>query len=212
MRTAPYFVETVLPSTSGSRSRWTPSRETSAPIRSLRRETLSISSRNTIPFCSTSSTARDLRSSSLMSFPASSSVSSLNASRIRSRRVRVRPPPRFWNMLWSWLVISSIPGGAMISTPIAGAFSSTSISRSSSLPSRSILRNFCRVDAASTPSSPPAPIEATPARAGRSRMSRIRSSAASSARRRTFSISRSRLSFTATSVRSRTMDSTSRPT
>ena len=97
----------------------------------------------------------------------------------------------------------------MISTPIAGMLSSISISRSSSFPSRSILRNFWRVDADSSPSPP---TDATLARAGRIRMSRMRSSAASSARRRTFSSSRSRLSLTATSARSRTMDSTSRPT
>ncbi len=50
--TMPYLVVTVLPSTSGSRSRCTPSRDTSAPMVSWRRATLSISSMNTMPFCS----------------------------------------------------------------------------------------------------------------------------------------------------------------
>ncbi len=38
-----------------------------------------------------------------------------------------------------------MPAGAMISTPTGSARTSISISRSSSWPSRSILRNFCRV-------------------------------------------------------------------
>ena len=101
VRTIPYRVETVEPSTSGRRSRWTPSRETSGPASSPRWATLSISSRNTIPFCSTSCTARVFSSSSLTSFPASSSVRSLKASRTLSRRERVRRPARFWNMPWS---------------------------------------------------------------------------------------------------------------
>lgn len=51
---------------------------------------------------------------------------------------------RFWNMDCNWLVISSIPGGAMISTPIGAAARSISISLSSSCPSRSFLRNAWR--------------------------------------------------------------------
>ena len=53
--TGPCLVETVVPSISGSRSRCTPSRETSAPMRppSEREQTLSISSRNTMPSFST---------------------------------------------------------------------------------------------------------------------------------------------------------------
>ena len=50
-------------------------------------------------------------------------------------------------MLCSCCVRSSMPAGAMISTPIGIARTSISISRSSSWPSRSILRNFCRVSA-----------------------------------------------------------------
>ena len=49
----PYLVDTVVPSTSGSRSRCTPWRDTSAPCVSERLVILSISSRKTMPFCST---------------------------------------------------------------------------------------------------------------------------------------------------------------
>ena len=57
MRTGPYLVETVVPSISGNRSRCTPSRDTSAPTRSDREATLSISSMNTMPVSSASCTA-----------------------------------------------------------------------------------------------------------------------------------------------------------
>ena len=80
MRTIPYFVVTVVPSTNGSRSRCTPWRETSAPWVSWRLAILSISSRNTMPFCSTAVSAFALISSSLTSFAASSSVSVFSAS------------------------------------------------------------------------------------------------------------------------------------
>ena len=84
--TMPYLVETVVPSISGSRSRCTPWRDTSLPWASLRVAILSISSRNTMPFCSTASSACCLVSSSLISRPASSSVSSFMASRTFSLR------------------------------------------------------------------------------------------------------------------------------
>ena len=53
--TGPCLVDTVVPSSRGSRSRCTPSRDTSAPMRPLseREQTLSISSRNTMPSFST---------------------------------------------------------------------------------------------------------------------------------------------------------------
>ena len=57
VRTGPYFVETVVPSTIGRRSRCTPSRETSGPWTLSRPAILSISSRNTIPADSARSTA-----------------------------------------------------------------------------------------------------------------------------------------------------------
>ena len=51
----------------------------------------------------------------MTSFAASSSVRSFIASRTLSLRVRLRPWPRFWNMLWICDVRSSMPGGAKIS-------------------------------------------------------------------------------------------------
>src|SRR6218665_1334048 len=54
----PYLVYTVVPSTSGSRSRCTPWRDTSAPLVSWRVATLSISSMKTMPFCSALASAR----------------------------------------------------------------------------------------------------------------------------------------------------------
>src|SRR5471030_905193 len=106
------------------------------------------------------------------------------------------------------VVISSMPGGAEISTPATSA-TSISISLSSSWPSRRRLRNSWRVlelaeGAASS--------LWKPMRAGGSRASRMRSSAASSARWRTLVISCSRSSLMAASARSRMIDSTSRPT
>src|ERR1019366_9422718 len=113
----PYLVLTLQPSTSGSRSRCTPSRDTSAPTVSCRRAILSISSMNTMPFCSALVSARALSSSSLMSLAASSSIMSLSASRTFTRRVRVRLPPRLDSTDCSCCCISSMPGGAMMSTP-----------------------------------------------------------------------------------------------
>src|SRR3984957_16156885 len=104
-------------------------------------------------------------------------------------------------------VISSMPGGAMISTPIGMALSSISISRSSSSCSRSILRKRCRVSLSRGVASGTKPAWAR----GRS-TSRTRSSALSAARWRTLVISSSRVIFTEISTRSRTIESTSRPT
>ena len=117
------------------------------------------------------------------------------------------PPPICWNMPWIWLVRSSMPGGAMIS--ICGGSSETSISTSlsSSLPSRSILRNFCRVAESAGCMS-----WKFTSRAGGSSTSRTRSSAASAARSRTLRVSASRVCLIAASTRSRMMVSTSRPT
>ena len=49
VRTTPYLVVTAVPSTMGRRSRWTPSRETSGPCPRSRPAILSISSRKTMP-------------------------------------------------------------------------------------------------------------------------------------------------------------------
>ncbi len=101
----------------------------------------------------------------------------------------------------------------MMFTPAGAALTSISISLSSSRPSRSILRNFWRVSAPRAASLSPAPGAASqPERVPGSKASRTRSSAASSARCFTRSISSSRVIFTAASARSRMMLSTSRPT
>ena len=198
----PYLVFTVQPSMSGSRSRCTPSRETSAPIASLRRATLSISSMKTMPVCSTAETASALSSSSLMSLNASSSRSRRSASRTFRRMVRLRVPPMLESIPCSWLVSSSMPGGETISKPTEMAAVSMVTSLSSRSPSRSFLRITWRVVLVSRP----------PSSGAGSSTSRIRSSAASSARDCTRAIACSRSIFTAMSARSRMMDSTSRPT
>ena len=72
VRTGPYLVFTVEPSTMGRISRCTPSRLTSGPEPTLRPAILSISSRNTMPLCS----QRRMASS----FTASSSISLLLSS------------------------------------------------------------------------------------------------------------------------------------
>src|SRR5512135_2998616 len=141
----PYLVETVVPSTSGSRSRCTPWRETSAPAISPRLAILSISSRNTMPFCSALASALAFSSSSFTRRAASSSVSCCIASRMRSFLSFLPPPERFWNMPWICEVSSSMPGGARISICAGAADSSSSISLSPSSPSRSFFLNFCRV-------------------------------------------------------------------
>ena len=95
----------------------------------------------------------------------------------------------------------------MISICCGSSATSTSISLSSSLPSRSILRNFWRV-----PESVGCMSWKLTSRAGGTRTSITRSSAASIARSRTLRISVSRVCLTAISTRSRTIVSTSRPT
>ncbi len=141
----PILVVTVLPSMSGSRSRCTPSRETSLPLYSPLRQILSISSINTMPRCSTICTASAFSSSSFTRRAASSSVSTRKASSTRIFLRWVLPVLIFWNMPLSWLAMSSMPGGAKISMPGRAASSSTSTSLSFRLPSRSFWRNFSRV-------------------------------------------------------------------
>src|SRR5690554_4690022 len=109
--TMPYLVETVEPSISGSRSRCTPSRETSPPLDwPLPLATLSISSRKTMPFCSTESMARGLVSSSLTSLPASSSRSRAEASLAVTRRVSLFWLPMAEERLEGWWVLCVIHG------------------------------------------------------------------------------------------------------
>ena len=146
--TGPYLVLTVEPSTSGSRSRCTPSRLTSPPpIVSLRLATLSISSMKTMPCCSQASIAASRTSSSLTSLPASSSVNCVRAVLIVIVLRWVLAPATCENIWRSCWPISSMPGGAMMSTPTFTAVS-ISISRSSSAPLRSCLRSLARVSLA----------------------------------------------------------------
>ncbi|MNF83703.1 hypothetical protein D3C84_660310 [compost metagenome] len=176
--TMPSLVLTVQPSISGSRSRCTPSRDTSAPPTLPRLAILSISSMNTMPCCSTASRARALSSSSLTRRAASSSRTIFSASATLSLRLFFLPLLSPENRFCSWLVISSMPGGVMISTPAGVSATSMSISLSSSWPSRRRLRNSWRVlESSRAGGSSPKPL-----RAGGSRASRMRSSAASSAR------------------------------
>src|SRR5437867_143649 len=81
VRTIPYLVVTVEPSTMGSKSRWTPSRETSGPWVASRPAILSSSSRKMIPEFSTRWMAWLTASSTSTSFCASSWTSSRRASR-----------------------------------------------------------------------------------------------------------------------------------
>src|SRR5678815_5494265 len=77
--TGPYLVVTVEPSTIGSRSRCTPSRETSAPWRSRLAAILSISSMNTMPAFSARRTASRVAASWSISLSTSCSVSARQA-------------------------------------------------------------------------------------------------------------------------------------
>ncbi|MNT50322.1 hypothetical protein D3C72_1872360 [compost metagenome] len=100
-----------------------------------------------------------------------------------------------------------MPGGPMMSMLGRPAATSSSISLSSSWPSRSFLRKAWRVfESLSSVWAKPM------SRGGGSSTSSMRSSAASSALVRTFFISDSRVCLMAISARSRTMVSTSRPT
>jgi ATP-dependent HslUV protease ATP-binding subunit HslU len=101
------------------------------------------------------------------------------------------------------LEIQAVPVGIEIMAPLGIAWISNSISLSFSFPSLSILRNFCLVSGIFD--------ESVLFELGR-RASSTRSSAESSARCLTFSISFSRIILTDTSIRSRIMLSTSRPT
>ena len=141
--TAPCLVETVVPSISGSRSRCTPSRETSAPMRPSRPAILSISSRKTMPFCST-----DLIDSST-NWSLSSSLSDSSLIRMSwdsdtvTRRVLVRPPPilpKISPIEIAPICAPGMPGISNSGMPPPADCTSISISLSLSSPARSRLR------------------------------------------------------------------------
>src|SRR5512139_510710 len=209
VRTTPCLVLTLDPSTIGSRSLCTPCRDTSGPERDSRPAILSISSRNTIPDCSVRSTASRFTRSMSTRRPASSFSRNGRASgtRIRFRRTFFGKSPE--SISWRF---PSIPSGAPPAVPrrsitgTADSRTSTSTVRSASFPSRSRMRRRSRVSREA--------LSVSPARGGTggSSRSRRRSSAAARARSATFSISSARTMWTAISTRSRTIDSTSRPT
>ncbi len=216
--TMPYFVFTVEPSTMGSRSRWTPSRDTSGPWPALLPTILSISSRKMIPDCSTRLWASRTTLSMSMRRCTSSSSRIVSASGIRTRRRFFLCGKRFPNISLMLRPRSSTPDDEKTSIMGPPAFSVTSrlTTRASSLPSRSIWRSFSRVSEGPTSASPaavsiPSGLRASARRMGSSR-SRTRSSASSRALARTPSRSSFLTMFTAISMRSRIMESTSRPT
>ena len=125
---------------------------------------------------------------------------------------------RFWKRSRRPCSTSSMPCGVITSIMgEIGRVTSISTMRSSSFPSRSMRRSFSRVAdssgvGAARSVSPPTAWIRRSTRTGGSRRSSTRSSASSRARTRTFSFSSSRTMLTAISVRSRMIDSTSRPT
>jgi hypothetical protein len=89
---------------------------------------LSISSRNTMPFCSTFAMRLRLQLLLVEELAGFLVGEQLHGLAIFSLRSLLRPPPRFWNMPWICEVRSSMPGGAMISMPARPAPTSISIS------------------------------------------------------------------------------------
>ena len=183
VRTVPYFVETVLPSTSGSRSRWTPSRETCcAGVVAAARDLVDLVEEHDSVLLDVLHRARleivlvDELSGLLLdqeleriaylqparAAPPPSQVLEhaleLAGHLLHARRSHDLDPDRRHAQLDLDL--------ALVELPLGAASCGTS---DGSMPTLRRLR----------------PPMATLARAGRSRMSRIRSSAASSARRRT---------------------------
>ena len=222
--TIPYFVVTVAPSTIGSKSRCTPSRDTSGPCPPPWRETiLSISSRKMMPDCSVLITALRVTLSISIRSSTASFFNILKASATVSLRIL----PFLGNILPKasrrFDSISSIP--ALEKTSIMGigcaCVTSISTSFSSSRPSRNIFLKRSRVDSLFSAVSEPG-VSTFP---GISILEllleegiegRSRSSSLSSAISRAFCSTSLRSSFltilTASSMRSRIIDSTSRPT
>ena len=146
VRTIPYFVLTVVPSTIGRMSRCTPSRLTSGPWPPSRPAILSISSTKMMPACSTRSTAVRATLSMSISFCSSSCVRYSSASGTFTRRFLVLPWNSPGSMSFRLMSTSSTDDPVMISNE-GNDFSRTSISttRASSRPARSCSRNRSRV-------------------------------------------------------------------
>ena len=147
--TGPYLVVTVVPSTMGSRSRCTPSRDTSgAPEPAPPREAiLSISSRKMMPDCSVRRMAFSVTLSWSTSRSASSRLRYSSASGTFIRRGCFFLGKNFEKASCRELCISSMLEAENISTVGAPPWADTANStvRSSSSPRRSISRNRSRV-------------------------------------------------------------------
>ncbi len=218
--TGPYLVLTVLPSTSGKRSRCTPPRDTSGPpppvwLMPCGPATLSISSMKTMPADCTRSRASRVTVSWSTRRAASSCSRTVRASGSRSLRFFVfLPNGRLESMSCRLSPISSspwLPKTCMVAVPRSET--STSTVRSSRPPARNIPRSFSRVPSrrGSPTANPVAPPEGGAALEGKSRSS-SRSSAASRALPCTSRCFSSRTRATPCSMRSRIIESTSRPT
>ena len=151
-----------------------------------------------MPCDSARSRASSATRDSSIRFASSSATSTFRASATRFDLRAFFPPKSPGSISWRRSSMSSMPGGATI--PIGNreaSGTSTSIVRSSRVPTRSIAasRSF---------SASPAP--------GGASASTSRSSAARSASARTDACISARTSDIAASTRSRTIDSTSRPT
>ena len=173
---------------------------------------LSISSKKTMPDCSTRSTASRVTSSMSISFCASSCARYFRASGIFMTRSFFFPGINPPSMSRRWFSRSSMPPTLeIIPTGRPRSLISISTVRLSSRPSRNCLRSFCRVlspDADCPGSSSCPPRDGL----GGSNRSSTRSSAMSSAFRSTRFSDELFTRLTDCSVRSRMIDSTSRPT
>ena len=137
--TGPYFVLTVEPSTIGRMSRCTPSRETSGPEPLPRPATLSISSKNTMPCCSARSMASVYTRSMSIRFCSSSASRILRASRTVTRRSFIffgRMPPS------TSFMFMSVPG--MSARGVTSSTSTSTISFSISPRRRRVRTSSCR--------------------------------------------------------------------
>ena len=212
VRTMPCLVLTVEPSTIGNRSRCTPWRDTSGPIVPSRPAILSISSRKTIPDCSTRRTASFATTSMSTSRFASSAVRWSSASGTFTCFFFVFFGSRLEKSSFMLNSISSIPWGVSTSTIGEIVFvTSSSTSRSSRRPSRSMRRSLSRAELALSAPATCAGVDGFGGDGGKSK-SRRRSSATSRARRSTLSFSSALTRPMPSSTRSRMIDSTSRPT
>ena len=196
VRTGPCLVDTVEPSTIGSRSRCTPSRDTSGPCTPSRPAILSISSRKTMPDCSTRRIASRVAAS--WSIRRRRLLLRQDLERLGHAHLRLLGALRHEVLEHLAQVALDLLHALRAScTSIMGetdCVTSISTVRSSSLPSRSMRRSFSRVSPTSDcggamPIGAPGP----PLRvSGGSRRSRSRSSASSRAFTRIFSFSSSR--------------------